>query len=247
MKKFIPIELSLAERLVAAQLENPFCGFCRTERAAVEELKVAMTRTALSPTGRLPSQPELQDIAGRRAEGMEPVPTSGAALIEADFAAIEARVAAHLYDYDEGGLERLAISQMPGPARQPVDYDELQRLISEVHASPGECTWDELDKAAGSAIEDILLDRYQLQATIKEMGELIDQQAAELEQLRKLTAGATLTHKTKGGYYRPLGEAAPAGAAKTLINVELSIYQDTHSGKLYYRSTHDFAAALEPL
>lgn len=160
MKKFIPLELSLAERLVAAQLENPFCGFCRTERAAVEELKAAIAK----PSAQLwfsPSLAYLEELEKKQGFGT-------------------------IDGCDEGGLERLAISQMPGPARQPVDYDELQRLISEVHASPGECTWDELDKAAGSAIEDILLDRYQLQATIKEMGELIDQQAAELAAARNV-------------------------------------------------------------
>lgn len=54
MKKFIPLELSLAERLAAAQLVNPFCGFCRTEHAAVEELKGLLS--AMMP-GPAPAEP----------------------------------------------------------------------------------------------------------------------------------------------------------------------------------------------
>lgn len=129
MNKTIPLPLSLAQRLAAAQPETRFCGFCRTERAAVEELKAAM---ALSPTGRLPSQPALPG---------EPMPRPGQKLVAADFTEIEARVAAHIGTVDE-------------------------------------C--DQLDQA---------------KATIKEMGELIDQQAAEITRLKQnsnyMTEGCT--------------------------------------------------------
>lgn len=234
MNKLVPIDLSLAQRLAAVQLENPFCGFCRAERAAVEELKSAMT---LSPTGRLPSQPTLHD---------EPVAQPGAALVEADFSALELRMAAHFgadtevetcqqgRDYRSDGdgiwLRRGFLSGILRRTGEPLKKGRPAKLI-------------ELPELAAKAAGEL----EQAQATIKEMGDLIDQQAAELEALRKLTAGATLTHKTKGGYYRPLGDALPAGAVKTVISIPLTVYQDTMSGQLYYRSTHDFAAALEPV
>lgn len=183
MNKIIPLQLSLAQRLAAAQPETRFCGFCRTERAAVEELKAAM---ALSPTGRLPSQPEPQGFAASRSEGMEPVPRPGQKLVEADFSQLEARVAAHFEDCDEGGLERQAISAMPGPARQPVDYDYLRELIAAQKKDTTQGAWDSMCSEAGGVIEDVLADLDQAQATIKEMGELIDQQEAEMEAMRAL-------------------------------------------------------------
>ena len=272
MNKMIPIDLSLAHRLAATKLDNPFCGFCRTERAAVEELKAAM---AVSPTGRLPTEPEVLQVF-RQSE-------PGRVLVEADFSQLEERVLAHMEQ------ESLITSW-----RHPlVNIAEWRKGCSCAVPAPGEC--QECTEALIKAIEGWLLGNLphdpndtlqvsrklvrdilertgkalgkdklvklmwvpeevqaladkleQAQATIKEMGELIDQQAAELEQLRKLTGGATLTHKTKGGYYRLLGEAEPAGVVKR-YGVALTVYQDTMSGKLYYRSINDFAAALEPL
>lgn len=269
MKKLIPLDLSLAQRLAAVQLTNPFCGFCRAERAAVEELKSVLLKDAVDAywaplkkiAERLESPGETRHplvnieewrkgcscstrYPGTCEEGTEGLMNA----IQSWFHAWETLpLTGQPVGYDEGGLQRQAINAMPGPARQPVDYDYLRELIAAQKKDTTQGAWDSMCSEAGAVIEDVLADLDQAQATIKEMGELIDQQAAELETLRKLTAGATLTHKTKGGYYRPLGEAAPAGAVKTMIGVPLAVYQDTMSGQLYYRSTHDFAAALEPL
>lgn len=162
MKKYIPLELSVAQRLAAVQLENPFCGFCRAERAAVDELKVAM---ALSPTGRSPSQPALPG---------ERVSAPGTELFSSDFTAVEERVAAHYASAEDYRSEGDGIWLRRGFLR-----DILQRT-GKALGKPGPIKLLYLPEAAQK-----LRDEFdQAQATIKEMGELIDQQAAELQSLR---------------------------------------------------------------
>lgn len=197
MKNTIPLELSLAQRLAATQLINPFCGFCRTEKAAVDELQAKLAAR--------PSEPEThsreEDMA-RAAADYPDLPYKYGSMVQlagTDFVGMidgyshgsrRYSVSLDVFpaqmkpwpapdDHDEQGLEDAAIRAMGGPARQPVDYDELRRLIAEAKARPGECAWDSLDKAAGAAIEDVLLDLEQAQATIKEMGEQIDALVAE--------------------------------------------------------------------
>lgn len=131
--KTIPLDPALAERLAAAQLATPFCGFCRTERAAVDELKAAME---LSPTGRLPSQPALPG---------EQIPRPGQKLVEADFSELETRVLAH--------MERESLIT---PWYHPLaNIAEWRKGCSCAVSAPGECL--ECTNALINAIEGWLI------------------------------------------------------------------------------------------
>lgn len=100
----------------------------------------------------------------------------------------------------------------------------------------------------GAAFSALVAELANQQATIQEMGELIDRQAAELETLRKLTSGKTYTHKTKGGYYRTLGSGKVAGSLKLSIGyTEFDVYMDVMTQQVYVREPGDFQTDMEPV
>lgn len=239
MKKFIPLELSLAERLAKVQLSTPFCGFCRAERDAVEELK-AVVAALPNATGKV------EIYLGRTPE----------------------------LEFSEPPIPPMAGKWERGFSEP--EYAHLRQALADYQAEDTPCAWDDLAAQAATHLPDLLADLDQAQATIKEMGELIDEKttmveyyAAELgrmkrnlnylvegctcrrarglERLYVEESGATHTHKTKGGHYRILGKAKPAGELKQVVpGQELNVYQDVFTGQIYVR-TADFHTSLEPL
>jgi len=204
VKNIIPLELSLAERLAKSQLATPFCGFCRTERAAVEELK-----QRLSHTGRRPTQPNPAEDGSNRHVGVDATTPSD-----------------------------------PAADR----YAELKTALSQLAVQETAVNWQTYTDEAAAMAGHLLDDLDQAQATVKEMGELIDAQAAELEQLRKLFDGRTYTHKTKGRYYQLIGPGKVAGSLKRGIGAwDLDVYRDIMTGAIYVREQGDFHQAMEPV
>lgn len=244
MKKYIPLELSLAQRLAAAEPETRFCGFCRTEQAAVEELKEVMAKPAAELLFS-PSLAHLEELEKRQGFGTVDV------CDPLDKAVLSARMPgpAPAEDGPNRQMEAYATaaSDKRGSVYHPLhNIAEWRKGCSCAVSQPGECLectnglieaierWFEQeaeDLTRGANPDDYRIEedgiwlrtRFlrvillrtgealgtsgrpgllhlpeaaqklrdeldQAHATVKEMGELIDQQTAEIERLKDTQA-----------------------------------------------------------
>lgn len=219
MNKLIKIELSLAERLASSVVEARFCGFCRTERAAVEELKGAIAKPEATlgfgtvdecdPLDRavlsamMPGPAPAEDGPNRQLEtyaaGRVYHPLANIAEWRKGCSCAVSQPGECL-DCTNGLIEaierwfeqvvREAICGVgPGDFRRDGDWLCLHRqFLSHLMYSTGiSLRLGRPTKlmAIPEEVDKITAELDQAQATIKEMGDLIDQQAAEITRLKQ--------------------------------------------------------------
>lgn len=134
MKRIIPVDFSLAERLILIRLENAFCGFCRAEKAAVDELRAVVENAPVMLVG---GQVELHHDETLRTVG-QPQPdryaAAAAVLASLDYSKTEERVFGFLPEmgFPYGGsvtgrIRHESYDNLPRPLKPGASYSQ-QRI-----------------------------------------------------------------------------------------------------------------------
>lgn len=211
--KTIPLDPALAERLAAAQLAAPFCGFCRTERAAVEELKVAMGFGAIDECdpvalmSMMPGPAPAEDGPNRQLEvyalAASAAPVGGPGKVHHPLRNIaEWRKGCSCATGHPSACEECTeglVAAIQKWFHEQVTAAQTQDLATRiVEALLEDEKTEGFDLTAGmfgAAFSALVAELANQQATIEEMGELVDQQAAEITRLKQninyMTEGCT--------------------------------------------------------